>query len=905
MTGLAAPASAQREKLPDGVTKGVSIEGINEYRLANGLQVLLIPDNTKPNVTVNITYKVGSRHEGYGETGMAHLLEHMVFKGTPKYGNIPAELTKRGMAPNATTSLDRTNYFATFAPTGDNLEFYLDLEADRMTNSFIAKKDLDSEMTVVRNEMESGENNALRILLQRVLATAFQWHNYGNTTIGARSDIENVRIENLQAFYRKYYQPDNATLTVAGSFDEQKTLDLIAKKYGAITKPERILEPTWTTDPPQDGERTVNVRRVGNDQYVMVGYHIPSASDPDLPAAVLLGSIIGEAPTGRLYKALIETKKAVSVQAGADQFKEPGYMLMLARLNREQSADVARDAIIETAEKFAAEPPSEEEVERARTTQLRLIERTMNDPSNLAFALNEWIARGDWRLMFVFRERLKNVTASDIQRVAKNHLIQSNRTVGKFIPTEKPMRAPVRRYTDAEIGAMAADIKGGEAVAAGEVFDSSPANIESRTKRGEIGGIKYAFLPKKTRANEVNLQMQVNWGSIDSLKGLNRVATITGGLLDRGTQKRSRGQIRDEFTRLNSNVRISGGLLGAGGSIATTRQNLAATLLIVAEMLKEPAFSESEFDQVKTQVLTSLEAQKGDPQATASRAMRLAFSKYPKGHPRFVPTLEEEIEEVRAVTLDSVKKFHKDFYGASSGEIAIVGDFDEQEIAALLQELFGNWRSAKPFTRVPQDYFDIAKVDQRFETPDKANAVFLARQSFTMMDSHPDYPALVLANSIFGGGFLNSRLATRIRQKEGLSYSIGSSLSANAQDPIGNFFVQAIYAPENRDRFIAAFRDEMEKALTVGFTAEEVEQAKQGWLLGRQRQRGLDSALAAGLVSNLDIDRTLAWDVEFEERVKALTTEQVNAAFRKHLSLDKISIFIAGDFAKAARTSGQ
>lgn len=229
LAGVISGASAQT--LPKGVTRVTSVEGITEYRLPNGLRVLLFPDPTKQTITVNITYMVGSKHENYGETGMAHLLEHLVFKGTPKHANIPQELTEHGARPNGTTWYDRTNYFETFAATEENLRWALDLESDRMVNSFIAKKDLDSEMTVVRNEFESGENSPFRVLLERVFSSAFLWHNYGKSTIGARSDIENVPIDRLQGFYRKYYQPDNAVLLVAGKIDEAKTLTLVDQYF--------------------------------------------------------------------------------------------------------------------------------------------------------------------------------------------------------------------------------------------------------------------------------------------------------------------------------------------------------------------------------------------------------------------------------------------------------------------------------------------------------------------------------------------------------------------------------------------------------------------------------------------------------------------------------------------------
>src|SRR5258705_11810655 len=239
VSSFSALAQTAGPALPKGVEFVTSVEGINEYRLANGLRVLMFPDQSKQTMTVNITYLVGSATENYGETGMAHLLEHLVFKGTPKHTNIPQELTSHGTRPNGTTWSDRTNYFETFAATDENLNWALDLESDRMVNSFIAKKDLDSEMTVVRNEFELGENSPFNVLLERSMAASYIWHNYGKTTIGARSDIENVPIERLQAFYRNYYQPDNVVLLVAGKFDEQKKLGLVDKYFSPIPRPTR------------------------------------------------------------------------------------------------------------------------------------------------------------------------------------------------------------------------------------------------------------------------------------------------------------------------------------------------------------------------------------------------------------------------------------------------------------------------------------------------------------------------------------------------------------------------------------------------------------------------------------------------------------------------------------------
>src|SRR5215831_19427017 len=262
-----APRPAQGPApLPQGVERITSVEGITEYRLPNGLRVLLFPDQSKQTATVNVTYLVGSRHENYGETGMAHLLEHMMFKGSPGHTNIPQELTEHGSRPNGSTNFDRTNYFETFPSTDANLEWAIKLESDRMVNSFIAKKDLDSEMTVVRNEYESGENSPFAVALKRLMSAAYDWHNYAKLPIGNRSDIENVPIDRLQAFYHKYYQPDNAVLLVAGKFDPAKALGLIAASFGPIPKPARVLPTIYTVEPTQDGERSATVRRVGDTQ---------------------------------------------------------------------------------------------------------------------------------------------------------------------------------------------------------------------------------------------------------------------------------------------------------------------------------------------------------------------------------------------------------------------------------------------------------------------------------------------------------------------------------------------------------------------------------------------------------------------------------------------------------------
>lgn len=878
--------------------KMTTVEGITEYRLANGLKVLMFPDQSKQTITVNITYMVGSKHENYGETGMAHLLEHLVFKGTPNHPDIPKELTAHGARPNGSTWVDRTNYFETFNATEENLKWAIDLEADRMVNSYIAKKDLDSEMTVVRNEFESGENSPFRVLLERVMSTAFLWHNYGKSTIGSKADLENVPIEKLQAFYRKYYQPDNAVLLVAGKFDEAKTLELITQKFGRVPRPEREINKTYTLDPVQDGERLVTLRRVGDVQLAMAAYHIPAGSHKDYPALEVLSNILGSEPSGRLYKALVDTKKASSIGAFTFQWKDPGLLLAYAEVLKENSLDDAKSNFLKSLDDLSQTAPTKEEVERAKNEIIKQIELSFNSSERIGLEISEFVGTGDWRLLFITRDRIKAVTVLDVVRVAKQYLKPDNRTTGVFIPTEKPERSEIPATPDVE--EIVKDYKGTQTIAQGEEFDPSPSNIELRTTRMDLpNGMKVALLPKKTRGESVEARITLRFGEEKTLQNKGTSGEYAASMLNKGTAKHTRQQIKDEFDKLKANVSIGGGATQTFVNVTTTKPNLVAALKLVAEILKEPVFPADEFEKLKAEQLAGVESQRSEPQAIAFNKIQRHTTPFPKSDPRYISTFDEEVADIKALTLDEVKSFYKEFYGANNATMSLVGDFDATEIKALNTQLFGDWKSAQPFTRIVNKAIPVQTINESIETPDKANAFFVAAYNFEFNDTNPDYPAMVLGNFMLGGGFLNSRLATRIRQKEGLSYGVGSQFSAGTLDPVGSFFAYAIYAPENVEKLEKAFKEEIEKVTTTGFTAEEVTAAKSGWSQSRTVNRAQDGGLAGTLNNYLFSKRDLKWDEAYEKKVMDLTPEQINAAMKKHLKLESMNIIKAGDFVKA------
>ncbi len=575
--------------------KVTSVEGITEYQLSNGLQVLLFPDPSKQTITVNITYLVGSRVEGYGETGMAHLLEHMVFKGSTNHKNVPQELTDHGAYPNGSTWYDRTNYFETFSASDQNLNWALDLESDRMVNSFIANKDLQSEFSVVRNEFESGENYPSNVLMERIFSTAYIWHNYGKSTIGSKEDIERVPIERLKTFYKKYYQPDNAVLMVTGKIDEAKTIQLINKYFGKIPKPTRKLDASYTVEPEQDGEREVTLRRVGDVQSVACAYHISSGPHPDYAAVSVISEVLSNQPSGRLYKALIESQKATSQYSYAFQLKDPGLIYFSADVLKEKSAVDARDAMLNVLDSLPIKPVTQEELDRARNTILKNIELAYRNSENLGLTMSEFIAQGDWRTGFLYRDNIKKLTLDDVNKAVTTYFKTANRTVGMYIPDAKPNRAIIPPTPD--VAALVKDYKGDPALASAEAFDASPANIDKRTKTGTIeGGAKYAILTKSTRGNSVQMRMTLRTGNETSLQNKALLVSTTGRMLTRGTETKTYEQINDELDKLQSQISINGNGQTINVTVESNKDNFPQTLALLNDMLHHPGFLQKELD---------------------------------------------------------------------------------------------------------------------------------------------------------------------------------------------------------------------------------------------------------------------------------------------------------------------
>ena len=872
--------------------------GIEEYRLPNGLQVLLFPDAAQTTTTVNITYRVGSRHEAPGEYGMAHLLEHMLFKGTQRQNDIPGEMAKRGVRMNGTTSVDRTNYYGSFNANADTLAFLIDLEADRMVNSRVAKADLDKEMTVVRNEFERGENNPIQVLLTRVNSATYTWHPYGKVPIGPKSDIENVPIGKLQSFYKRYYRPDNATLLIAGQFDKAATLALIGKHFGPLANPAEPVPVPYTVEPAQDGERSVVVRRVGGQPILLANYHIPAVSHPDTAPLIVYGMLMSLQPSGQMYKQLVEPKLALAAGLGGIGGVDPGAMNAFAFLPPDADVDKIQAQWLDLVEGRTTKPFEESELTRVRDIAVNSYRQQMKNLEALIPQISGLIAAGDWRLLFQLMEDIPKVTLADVDRVRKAYFVPANRTLGRYLPADAVQRVEVPAAPP--LDARLAQLKGPPKVEEGEQLEPIPSVLESRTVRTKLpSGIELHTLRKQTRGNSVQVQIQAQWGDRDTT--YKRLGTgMVGQLLNEGTAQISKQQVQDAFIKLRAGFGVSSGDQGVTVNLTAERDTLLPALALVATLMREPSLPQEAFDRLLKAGIAGMEASRKEPETLRQEAVRGHYNQargLSLGHPDYWMGLDERLAQQQRMTLADVRGFHADYWSANKLRVTAVGALPEQ-LDAAVEQFFGNWKkpAAPAFVRHIPQFKEVPAARFDAIARDKPNAIVHFEQQLALSEPDPDAIPLRVAVHIFGGGGLESRLNERLRQKEGLTYGSNAWLNVGHWGNAASVGLYATYAPDKRARVIEVLQEEIKRMTEAGITAAELARAKKDIAEGRRQSRADLGALAGALQSLAEQGETWAQSQQRDEALASLTVEQVNAAWRKHVRPEAFVISTAGDF---------
>ena len=857
--------------------------GIKEYKMtSNNLRVLLKKDKSAPVATFMVTYEVGSRNEAIGYTGSTHLLEHLMFKGSRKFNTTKGNsvfqtLQSLGARMNATTWLDRTNYFAVLP--SEHLESLIEIEADRMRNAWIKEEDRQSEMTVVRNEFERGQNSPSGVLDEHIWATAYHAHPYHHSTIGWKEDIENVSIERLKEFYDTFYWPNNATAIAVGDFEEKDALAMIKKHFGKIRKSTKPIPEVYTAEPEQEGIRTVTLKRAGQQGIVGVAHKTPSATNKDAAAFMVLSSILSSGKNSRFYKNITDKGLTTSIYIWDSLFKDPGLFTVYANLSPDVKHKTVESLIIQEYEKIKTDGVTEAEVKKAQAQLVAAMKFSQDGSYAIASGLNEAIASGDWTLYTTYSEKIKNVTKEDVQRVVVEYFKEDLSTVGYFIPKNKGAQGE-RAITSA---------KELEKIKKKYITGAEEESLSSKIVQSEpISGVRLFSLERGSGV--VTMQGSFLGGDVYSNEN-RRVSDMVVSMLDQGTKNMSKFEISEKLESVGARLNFFNGQARVGFSGKFLEEDTEMVFEIMADQIKNPLFSEQELEKVKKRAIAGYKRSKESTRGNAMNNMLEAF--YGKDHQNSPTNPDQAIEDIKKITAQNLEEYHSKNYGTGSMVIVVVGDIKHQELEKMVKESFGGWKKS-PLNTKKEERVASKKAGKVYLTmQDKTSTDFLVGTALEIDRYHPDYLPLYLGTHTLGGNF-SARLMQTVRVKEGLTYGINSSLSGFGNGNDGYWMVGGTFAPQLLSKGESSTLREVKLWLEKGITQKELDVTKSTLTGGFQVGFDTTGGLASGILSAVVTHNSLEYLDSYPEQVKKITLDQVNEAIKKYITLDGLYRVAAG-----------
>jgi zinc protease len=864
-----------------GITFVKEFRGVAEYRLnSNGLKIILAENHASPIVTVMPLYRVGSRNETVGHTGATHILEHMMFKGvkngrTGEIYSFDDVVRPVGGTFNATTWLDRTNYFEVVPR--QHLEACIALEADRMRNLIISGDELKSEMTVVRNELERGQNQPSRILMEEAYSVAFREHPYHWPTIGWTSDVENISAEKLRWFYNTFYWPDNTSVVLIGDFDSAHALTLCASYYGVHPRAPEPIPVMHTTEPRQEGPRQFTINRAGDAAHVVVAYRAPAASHQDTHALDAAATVLGgSSKTSRLYQTLVEQGLCANVQAYHMAHRDHGMFMVMATCAAFQSPERVAKAIVTQVEILVRRPPSEDELRRAKSASTKSAVLAGADPMQTASAIAEAEAVSDWMYHAEYADRFNAVAADDVRRVATDYLIEDNRTTGYFIPTSEDS---------------------GEAeVPSGTAIGADKTEFAAKTQKFVLdNGLTVLLMPAPGNGI-VAISGKLSAGSGHSAHAKSLVGGMTASMLTSGGSINCSAQkVAETMEEMGAGVGFRMDNFATRFTTQVVKSDMNAMLAMIADLLRNPAFPQKELDVLKMRTQMQLLQAGSDTESVASGTLARAL--YGEESIYFDKPFADVAAELPSLTVDDLRVFHKAFISPKGAVITLVGDFDADKALVTVKAAFGDWSGpeVKP-VEVAEAKMPTERRRIDVDIPGKANASIVIGHPSIYKKGQPDSFAAHIANTILGGG-MSARLADAVRVKAGLTYGIYSSFNDGTKGG-APFSIDLSVNPINVDKALKLIDEVMVEFLKNGVTEKEAaseSKAAGGTFMVQLRQY---SSIASTLTEYESSGQGVEAMDSFAARMQSLTKADIDAAVRKYIRPESFVTVVAGTLSK-------
>jgi zinc protease len=905
-----------------------NLQGITEVKLDNGLKVLLREVHTTPLVSIGCWYRVGSRDEEVGTTGISHWVEHMNFKGTqnlPK-GRMAGIIDDAGGYWNGYTSLDQTTYFETMAAS--SLEDVLKLEAERMTLSLFEAAEVTAERTVVISELQGIEDNPKDLLDRDVTAAALKVHPYRLPTGGWLQDLEGLTREQLYRHYQKYYTPNNAILVVVGDFKTSTALELIRKQFGKIPrKPDPVRRKT--IEPEQEGEKRIKILREGATPYLQVAYPAPDILNDDFyPFLILDAALLGakgmnlwssplETDAGkssRLYRALIDKKLATHVNSALVPTQDPYLYKLTLTLPDTFQFQPAEEVIYEELEKIKNYGITSYEFDKARNQLLAQMFLDQDTPSKLAHQLGYFESIASYQFLNSLEDKISKVSQDDLRRVTIKYFSDRARTVGLFVPLPKQQKieveklstqkqwkekTPGRAVDETRLGGLKSirctyhgRLDPSVVTAEGAKVQWVRPKITLKLKRQVLPNGVVIMVGENHASPTVAVLASIKAGAMRDSDENAGIANFVGLMLEHGTKAKSVSHLAEDFDFLGAHLRTETDYLVTSLLVEGLKKDLGSFVALLAEMFQSPSFPQSEIEKVKAEIISELREESEDPATVAEQVLRERI--YPRGHPfrRMANGSARTVEKLKPADLLS---FYKRTYRPDEFTIIVAGDVDPEEVFALVGKHFDKWAvtgEPEAFSIAPVS-IGLGEGNQIVPLRNKSQCdIVLGIPGISIRS--PDYYPMLVLNQILGQAGLGGRLGNRIRDQEGLAYDVSASFDASLSE--GPFMIRAGASPQQVDRVVTLMREEIEKMKSGGVSEQEISAAK----------RYLVTSLPVRLESNEAIAREFErielfqlgedYLLRYPDLIDGVRLDQLLDCVRTRLAFEKGALVVAGPY---------
>jgi len=908
----------QRQPSPATASSGVPLSLTQDVRktvLENGLTILTKEVHTAPVVSVQVWYKVGSRDEAPGVNGIAHQLEHMLFKGTTnrpvQFGRLFSAL---GSESNAFTSFDKTAYFGTVER--NKLKALLVLEADRMQNALINAEQLTSEKRVVISELQGYENNPSYRLSRAVMRAAFPNHPYGLTVGGTKADVEKFTLEQVRYYYRNYYSPDNATLVIVGDFATEPTLKAVKEIFGSVPKssespqsvPSGVRQPTQTTGSTlttsspagrSNLQNPIVLREPGSAALLQTVYPLPDLNHPDVPALDVMDFILREGRSSRLYQALVESGLATTIRGGAANLIAGGWYELSATAAPGRDLMKIEQALQQAIAELKSKGVTEEEVNRAKT-QVRaaviLSNRSISDQARQL--ANDQTIAGDFRFTDRYLTGIAKVSAADVERVAQTYLKDANRTLGFFEPTQpaKTTAGTPNATQTSESFNLGAPVDPAEVAKYLPPVDSDTSSSSQTlpTEFSLANGLKVLLLPDPSTPT-VTLSGYIQAGTEFDSSSKAGLADLTAQNLMNGTKTKDALALAKTLEAEGASLDFSAnreGVIISGDALATS---LSTLIQVLGDVVQNATFPTNELDISRQQALTGLKLELDNPSSLGRRTFQQAI--YPENHPFHIFKTETSL---KAIKREDLVRFYQSHYRPNATILTLVGNFDPKATRSLLETQLGSWKATGKSTALNYPPVPLPEKQVRLNPtlPGKTQSItYLGYKGIDRKD--PRFYAALVLNQILGGDTLSSRLGTEIRDRQGLTYGIYSYFQAGKYP--GPFLISMQTAPEDAQPAIARTIALLQQIRDQGVTAAEVSTAKRSLASNYTVALANPESLASQVLMNEVYGLSQAEIRAFTRKIEALTPEQVNQAAKDLLHPNNLVVVTAGPPVSASR----